>query len=58
MQADDSVTGQTLARVVDTQQGLDTGRRLGPVPILPKRRIIGLWAQAVVRGLTRSTARQ
>jgi hypothetical protein len=54
MQANDSVTGQTLARVVDTQQGLDTGRLQWTTSVsnsAEARRIVGLWADAVVRGL-------
>jgi Protein of unknown function (DUF3313) len=54
MQADDSVTGQTLARVVDTQQGLDNGRLQWTTSVsnsAEARRIIGLWADAVVRAL-------
>jgi hypothetical protein len=54
MQADDSVTHQTLARVVDTQQGLDNGHLQWTTSVsnsAEARRIIGLWAQAVVRGL-------
>jgi hypothetical protein len=54
MQANDSVTGQTLARVVDTQQGLDNGRLTWTTSVsnsAEARRIVGLWAQAVVRAL-------
>ena len=54
MQADDSVTGQTLARVVDTQQGLDNGQLQWTTSVsnsAEARRIVGLWAQAVVRAL-------
>ena len=54
MQAEDSVTGQSLARVVDTQQGLDNGRLQWTTSVsnsAEARRIVGLWAQAVVRGL-------
>jgi Protein of unknown function (DUF3313) len=56
MQADDSVTGQTLARVVDTQQGLDNGRLQWTTSVsnsAEARRIVGLWADAVVRGLNK-----
>jgi Protein of unknown function (DUF3313) len=54
MQANDSVTGQTLARAVDTQQGLDNGRLTWTTSVsnsAEARRIVGLWAQAVVRAL-------
>jgi hypothetical protein len=54
MQANDSVTGQTLARVVDTQQGLDNGRLTWTTSVsnsAEARRIIGMWADAVVRAL-------
>lgn len=56
MQANDSVTGQTLARVVDTQQGLDNGRLQWTTSVsnsAEARRIVGLWADAVVRGLNK-----
>jgi hypothetical protein len=54
MEAADSITGQSLARVVDTQQGLDNGQLQWTTSVsnsAEARRIVGLWAQAVVRGL-------
>ncbi|MEO8308355.1 MAG: DUF3313 family protein [Pseudomonadota bacterium] len=56
MDASDSVTGQSLARVVDTQQGLDNGRLQWTTSVsnsAEARRIVGLWADAVVRALDR-----
>jgi hypothetical protein len=54
MQVNDSVTGQTLARVVDTQQGLDNGRLQWTTSVsnsAEARRILGIWADALIRGL-------
>lgn len=56
MEAEDSVTGQTLARVVDTQQGLDNGQLQWTTSVsnsAEARRIVGIWADAVVRGLNK-----
>jgi hypothetical protein len=56
MEAADSVTGQSLARVVDTQQGLDNGHLQWTTSVsnsAEARRIVGLWADAVVRGLNK-----
>ena len=56
MDASDSVTGQSLARVVDTQRGMDNGRLTWTTSVsnsAEARRIAGLWAAAIVRGLDR-----
>lgn len=56
MQLSDSVTHQTLARVVDTQQGLDTGHLTWTTSVsnsAEARRIVGIWADQLRKGLDR-----
>jgi len=54
MQLQDSVTGQVLARVVDTKQGSSTGRLQWSTSVsnsAEARRAFGDWADALRRGL-------
>jgi hypothetical protein len=56
MQLSDSITHQSLARVVDTQQGMDTGRLTWTTSVsnsAEARRIVGLWATQLIKGLDR-----
>lgn len=56
----DSVTGQVLARVVDTRQGTDMGRLTWSNSVTNKAeatRIIGVWADGLVKGLDRVNGR-
>jgi hypothetical protein len=56
MQLADSVTGQTLARVVDTQQGLDTGNLTWTTSVsnsAEARRIVGIWSDQLRKALDR-----
>jgi hypothetical protein len=61
MQLADSVTGQTLARVVDTQQGLDTGRLTWTTSVsnsAEARRIVGIWSDQLRKALDRVNGRK
>jgi len=56
MQLSDSITHQALARVVDTQQGMDTGRLTWTTSVsnsAEARRIVGLWATQLIKALDR-----
>jgi hypothetical protein len=56
MQLSDSVTQQLLARVVDTQQGLDNGHLSWTTSVsnsAEAQRIIGIWAEALRKALDR-----
>lgn len=56
MQLADSVTQQALARVVDTQQGMDTGRLTWTTSVsnsAEAQRIIGIWADQLRKALDR-----
>jgi hypothetical protein len=61
MQLDDSVTGQTLARVVDSQQGMDTGRMQWTTSVsnsAEARRIVGIWSDALRKALDRVNGKE
>jgi Protein of unknown function (DUF3313) len=56
MELADSVTRQALARVVDTQQGMDTGRMTWTTSVsnsAEARRIVGLWSTQLIKALDR-----
>lgn len=56
MQLSDSVSHQILARVVDTQQGMDTGQLTWTTSVsnsAEASRIVRLWADQLVKGLDR-----
>lgn len=56
MQLSDSVSHQILARVVDTQQGLDTGHLTWTTSVsnsAEASRIVRIWADQLVKGLDR-----
>ncbi len=61
MQLDDSVTGQTLARVVDTQQGMDTGQLQWTTSVsnsAEARRIVGMWSDSLRKALDRVNGKE